>query len=286
LLAARLRRGERGLSVLEADLLGWLAAHNRPAEDHRWRTINVVTRPARSPFVPEAPLRPPPPLSLAQPRPSPAALAENQRLRIIFATAEAVQAHGYIDVSVAEITRLAGVDGRAFYRLFADKQDALMAVHELGFQRTMAATAGAFFSAAEWPARIWEAARAFTQCIGQNPTLGHVSLIESRAGAPETVQRFDDLMAGFTIFLQEGYHYRAVQDGHGPSALALEAVAAANFEALYGQARSSAPAMNGLLAQLSYMCFTQFIGPARASELIDELMAAEGSTLAPTRVAS
>ena len=137
LLASRLRRGERGLSVLEADLHSWLAAHAHPAEHHRWRTVNLVAHPARSPFVPQAPLRPPLALSPGHPRPSASALAENHRLRIIFATAEAVQASGYLGASVAEIARLAGLDGRAFYQLFADKQDALMAVHELGFQRTM-----------------------------------------------------------------------------------------------------------------------------------------------------
>ena len=275
LLASRLRRGERGLAVLQDDLLGWLAAHTQPAEDHRWRSTRPLAHVGQSPFVPEAPLRPPPARSPGRPRPSASAISENHRLRIIFATAEAVRVHGYLGASVAEITRLAGVDGRAFYRLFNDKQDAFMAVHELGFQRTMAATAGAFFAAESWPRRIWEAARAFTQCLGQNPSFSHVSLIDSHAGGPETVQRFEDLMAGFTIFLQEGYQYAAGPDGRGPSALALEAVAAANFEVLYRQARSDTAAMVGLLAQLSYMSFTPFVGPASAGELIDELIAGE-----------
>ena len=54
--------------------------------------------------------------------------------------------------------------------------------------------------------------------------------------------------------------------------------AAANFEALYRQARSRAPAMAGLLAQLSYMAFTLFVGPAVASQLIDGLIAEERRT--------
>ncbi len=275
LLGSRLRRGERGLLVLGDDLLGWLAAHAHPAADHRWRSIEPLAQVARSPFVPEAPLRAPPALSPSRPRPSASALAENHRLRIIFATAQAIQAHGYLGGSVAEITRLAGLDARAFYRLFNDKQDAFMAVHELGFQRTMAATAGAFFAAEDWPRRIWEGARAFTQCLGQNPTLSHVSLIDSHAGGPDTVQRFEDLTAGFTIFLQEGYQYEGSLNGRGPTALALEAAAAANFEALYGQARSRAPAMAGLPAQLSYVAFTPFVGPVIAGQLIDELIAGE-----------
>ena len=271
LLASRLRRGEQDLLSLEDELLNWIAAYNRPLGLHRWRTLNLDCKPARSPFVPEVPLRAPPALSSGRPKRSARAISENQRLRIMFATASVVQARGYMSASVAEITRVAGVDARVFYRLFKDKQEAFTAIRELGFQRTMAVTAGAFFAAEEWPQRIWEAARALTQALGQNPSLSHASMIDGHVGAPETVERFEELVAGFTIFLQEGYQFVGTQDGRGPSALALEAVAAINFEALYSQARSNSPAMAGLLAHLSYICLVPFVGCTRAEKLIDEL---------------
>lgn len=273
LLASRLGRGERGPLGLEADLLEWLAGYAHPAAAHRWRTLTAFATPARSPFVAEAPLRAPPPLAPGRARRSASAVAENQRLRIVFATAECVQSNGYLAASVAEITRLAGVDGRVFYQLFADKQDALMAVHELGFQRTMSVTAGAFFAAEEWPQRIWEAGRACTQCLEQNPILTRASLIEGRAGGRDTVLRFEDLVAGFTIFLQEGYDYQPREQGVPPSGTALQAIAAASLETLYRQARaSSRPAMAELLPQLTYMCLAPFLGAVRAGELIDELI--------------
>jgi AcrR family transcriptional regulator len=275
LLAARLRRGERGLEALKDDLLGWIASYARASGDHRWRTLNLLREPARSPFVPQAPLRAPQPLTAGRPRRSDSAVAENQRLRIMFATASVVQEHGYLGCTVAQITRAAGVDARVFYRLFNDKQDAFMAVREFGFERTIAVTAGAFFAAESWPERIWEAARALTQCLQQNPSLSHVSLIESHAGGAKTVQRFEDLMGAFTIFLQEGYQYAAVRDGGGPSALGLEALSAANLEALYAQARCRTPAMAGLLAHISYMCFAPFVGARRSERLIDKLLAGE-----------
>ena len=65
----------------------------------------------------------------------------------MFATAELVQSKGYTATTIAQITKRAGVDGRVFYRMFADKQEAFSAIHELGFQHLMAATAAAFFTA-------------------------------------------------------------------------------------------------------------------------------------------
>jgi len=276
LLASRLRRGERGLLALGDDLVAWIALYAHPAKEHHRRTLESSRPPARSPFLSQAPLRAPPPLPAGRPRRSASMVAENHRLRIMFATAEVVQQQGYLGASVASITRAAGVDGRVFYQLFADKQDAFMAVHELGFQRAMAVTAGAFFAAEDWPARIWEAGRAFTGHLEANPTLTHASLIESHAGGPETVQRFEDLMAGFTIFLQEGYQYEPDSRRTPPAAIALEAVGAANVEALYRQARAGPnPKMAGLLPHLTYMCLAPFLGPVRAAELIEELQAQE-----------
>ncbi len=272
MLASRLRRAERALLTAEHDLLGWLAAYTRPRAEHRWRTLSLSPPATRSPFVAESPLRAPPALRPGRARHSTSAVTENHRLRIIFATAEVVQLQGYLNTSATEISRAAGLDGHVFYELFADKQDAFMAVHEFAFQRAMAITAGAFFAGEDWPARIWEAARAFTGHLEQNPTLTHSGLIESHAGGPDTVQRLEDLMAGFTIFLQEGYQYETATQPGTPSAVALEAVAAANVEALYRQARVGVDArIAGLLPHLTYVCLTPFVGPARAGELIGEL---------------
>ena len=96
----------------------------------------------RSPYLPPTTLRAPPPLGPGRPRLSEEEVAENHRQRIMFATSQIVQERGYTAATISEITRLAGVDGRAFYRLFADKQEAFGSIHELGFQYLMAATAG------------------------------------------------------------------------------------------------------------------------------------------------
>jgi AcrR family transcriptional regulator len=278
LLASRLRRGERGLVARQQDLLEWVASYGRPAGEHRWRTLAPGPADGRSAFMAKAPLRAPPPMGPGGPRRSTSTVAENQRLRIIFATAEVVQANGYLVASVTRITRAARVGGRVFYELFADKRDAFMAVQELAFQSAMAVTAGAFFAAEDWPQRIWEAGRACTEHLEQNPTLAHAFVVESHAGGPEAVQRFEDLLAGFTIFLQEGYQYAPRRAAPPPSGLVLQAIAGANLELLYRQARSrGTAAMTGALAQLTYTCLAPFVGSRRSSELVEALINSDGN---------
>lgn len=101
--------------------------------------------------------------------------------------------------------------------------------------------------------------------------LTHACVVESHAGGTETETRLQDLIAGFTIFLQEGYEYQPRRGGT-PSRVALEAVAQASFEIVYRQVRSSArPDISGLLAHLAHISLTPFVGAAKAGELIEQL---------------
>jgi AcrR family transcriptional regulator len=274
LLAVRTRRGDPSISALLDDLLGWVSSYAQPVEQHRWRSLTPSPPPAPSPFLPDAPLRAPPPLPPGRPRISPEEVAENHRRRVLFAAALLAERKGYTATTVADIGKLAGIDLRAFYAMFADKQEAFMAVHELGFQDLMAVTAGAFFAGASWPERCWEAGRAFTQFLESNPTIAHVGFVEAHAVGPGAVQRVEDSHVAFTIFLQEGFQY--AKPSAPPSRVALEATITAIFEIVYVQARASeAPQLSGLLAHLSFLVLVPFLGPAPANEFIEDKLAAE-----------
>jgi AcrR family transcriptional regulator len=269
LLASRLRRGEPGLSALRDDLLGWIDSYEQPLGEHRWRALKPGPEPSPSPFVPETPLRAPAALPPGRPRISEGEVAENQRLRIMFAAAQLAEDKGYSATTVADVTRQAGVDGRAFYSMFADKQDAFMAVHELGFQRVMEVTAGAFFAGSTWPERSWEAGRAFTQFLERNPTVAHVGFVEAYAVGPGAAQRLEDSHNAFAMFLQEGYQY--VAEDARPPRVALEAIITTIFETVYDCTRDSGtPQLSGLLAHLTFLVLSPFLGPVQANAFIDE----------------
>jgi AcrR family transcriptional regulator len=272
LLGSRLRRGEHRQETMREDLLDWIADYEDPTGRACWTPQAAPPAPVRSPLPARAPLRTPAPLAPGRPRGSASSVVENHRLRIIFATAEIIPRDGYPAASVAEITRAARVDSRIFYSLFAGKHDAFRALREFAFQNAMAVTAGAFFAVQQWPRRVWEAARAFTHFLEQNRALTDACLIESDAGGPETVQRFEELVAGCTIFLQEGYHYQPHARGRPPSRVALDAIAQAELEIIYRQIRRGTDSSVAELAgQVAFVCLAPFLGAAKASELTDEM---------------
>ncbi len=192
----------------------------------------------------------------------------------MFAAAELAEKQGYPATTVSEITRLAGVDGRAFYSMFTDKQDAFMTVHELGLQQVMDVTASAFFAGASWPERIWEAARAFTQLLESNPLITHVGFVEAHAVGPGAAQRVQDSHVAFAIFLQEGY----LDLGNGqspPTRAAVEAIVTTIFEIVYLQARAGAnPKISGMTGRIVFLCLAPFLGAGEADRFIAKKMAA------------
>lgn len=270
LLASRLRRGVPGSTGLLEDLLDWIASYEQPAGDHRWRAPDPGPQPVR--FTPQSQLLAPLALPPGRPRVSEEEVAENHRQRLFSAAARLAAERGYTATTITAITKRARIDRRAFYALFKDKQDTFLAVHEFGFRRVLAVTAGAFFAAGSWPERMWEGGRGFTQFLESNPTIAHVGFVEAYAVGPGAVQRVDDSAMAFAVFLQEGYQQ---QPRWGtPSRLALEAIVMSIFELVYRQARASAtPQIHCTLPLLVFVCLAPFIGPARANDFIDEQLA-------------
>jgi AcrR family transcriptional regulator len=187
---------------------------------------------------------------------------------VLLALAELASERGYAAVTVADIGALAGVEVRTFYRLFAGKREAFAALGEFYFQHVMALTAGAFFSARAWPERVVAAKIALAGCVEQNPALARTCFIEGHAGESGAPARVEQLTRAFTLFLSEGHSCVPGLPPYSP--VVLEAIAHANFELIYLQARaSSKPEIAGVLGHSLHLCLTPFIGPNAAGKLIE-----------------
>jgi AcrR family transcriptional regulator len=265
-LAFHLRSGEPVTKLIE-DLLDWVQRYVVPAGEHRWRSLQPLAPPSPSPYLEEIQLRVP--ATGTRSRLSTDELAEINRRRILLAAAQLSANEGYNATTLADISKLAEVDARALRRLFADKPGVFAAVHELHFQSIVAVTTRAFFAGESWPERVWEAGRAFAQSIEQNPHLAHVSFIEYYAAGSTGVQRNSELLLAFTVFLQEGYQYEPSEGS--PSRIALAAIAATNFEAIYQHVRAGAASdLPGLLPHAVFLELAPFLGVSETNRFIDE----------------
>ncbi len=275
LIAPRLRRGEPAISRLTDELERWLGTYRRPLRNHRWRALRPTARLAPSPYVPEEPIQRMDNVhEPGRPRYTEEEVAENNRLRILYAAARMAEQKGYIETTVADITRLASVEDDVFTSLFADKQDAFLTVHELGYAQVMDLTSKAFFSGETWPMRSWEGGRALTQLIEDNPLVAHVGFVEAYAVGPTAIQRVEGSALAFTFFLQEGLVFR--KQRNPPSGLAMEVIVTSIFEIIYLQARDlGRPEVSAMLPHIAHLWLTPFLGVRESDEFIDEQLAGE-----------
>ncbi|MHB8235695.1 MAG: TetR/AcrR family transcriptional regulator [Solirubrobacteraceae bacterium] len=272
LLARRIRRGERDLGELRAELVSWAQSYERPRVDHRWGSLRGGPFPPRSRFSSELPSGPPAALAAGRSRLSRAEVARNQRERILYATAEVCARNGYNASSVAEIVAAASLDTRVFYSHFSDKQHAFLAAHELGFQHTMAVAASAFFSAESWPERTWQGVLAGSQFQATHPALTHLLYVQSYAIGAPAVQRIDESHAAFTIFLLEGNELAE----QPRSQIAMEAIVAASFQIAFAVSRGGrGEQMPSLAPLVTYLCLAPFLGADAASSFVDQKAAGE-----------
>ncbi len=266
LLSPRLRRGEHDLSELDRELGGWIESYSRPAGEHRWHTLKPGPPPPPSPHVSELPREAPAPIPAGRSSLPASEIARNQRERILYATAEVAARKGYTATTIADIAAIARVDRRVFYAHFRDKQQAFLAVHELGFQQTMAIGASAFFSTGAWPERVWRGILAASQFQATHPAMAHMAYAESHAVGAPAIQRVEDSHAAFTIFLQEGNQHTT----NPQSRTAMEAIVAAVFELGYHRARHGhTRKLSRHAYHATYLALTPFLGPRAADDFID-----------------
>jgi AcrR family transcriptional regulator len=266
-LGMRMRRGEERPKGLLGELVSWSESYQAPRGARRWSNVIASAHLLRErEEVVVGPIEPAP-LPRGRHRLPPAVAKRSQRERLLHATGRVVAADGYAKATVADIVAAAAVSREVFYENFRDKQEAFAETIKFVFEQLMAGSAGAFFSTAgPWPERIWQASAAFTGFIVAHPDLVHAVFVEPYAVAAD-VQRPDDFVLGFTLFLEDGYRYRP--EAARVPRIAGEAIGGVVLEAINSYLRCGRIGELGeLVPGLAYVILAPFMGTDAASEFV------------------
>ena len=236
MIATRLRRGESTISSLGDELSrGWRVP---AAGRDRWHDDS---RPgaAASPHVPDVPIQEMPSVS----RRAAPGLGGGDRGKP--PPADPVRGRpdgrekGYTATTVADITKLARVDGHA-------STGSSPTSRRRSSRCTSWAPAGdgrdleSVLRRRALAERSWQAGRALTQLLQDNPLVAKVGFVEAYSVGSAAVQRIEESYRAFMFFLQEGllYRPRAIP----PSRVAMEVIVTSVFEVdlLAGTARRTA----------------------------------------------
>jgi AcrR family transcriptional regulator len=252
---------EEATEGLRSEVHNWAEGFLRAPDQRRW-SIELV--PALPRFGSRSPRR------LSSPQ-----LEGSARERIINATAATVCERGYGASTVAQIATAARVSRRSFYNEFAGKADAFIAAYEHGFQMTLTAAAPAFFSASEWPERVWCSALAFTRQLEREPAFAHLGFVECYALGPSFESRVHEMQLAFTLFLEDGHRQNgaASASSQARSALTAAAIAEAGFQVA---SRSPGLYIRSMQPLAVYVALSSVIGSDAAGQFVAAKLASQG----------
>ena len=142
------------------------------------------------------------------PGPEPVSRAEaaaDQRRRILEATAELVAEQGYGETTIEQIVRRARVGYATFYKHFADKDEAFLALLDAAIERTAYVVEEAYDREdGPWTDKVGAGLGALLGLAAAHPNVARACLVEAPTAGPEAAARHEAALKRFAPLLRPG----------------------------------------------------------------------------------
>lgn len=258
------------LPLIAEDLLAWIGSYAIPARKRRWSASAKAT--LQSPVFVRMPdtLLPRPKRLPRKHELPPSLVTRNRRIRIIHATAEMAMKLGYDQMRLSDIVAEAAIAKHVFYEHFESINEAFLAAQEYALQETMTACAQAYFTGKDWVQRTWKCLMMLTTLMSKEPALAHARFVELYAAGPKAIERQQQMIASYTVFMQEGYLQTKAATSTPQSFTTM--ISGALFELLRQEAANgNIDELSIHLPELTYIATAPFVGPEKAAERIDAI---------------
>ena len=122
-----------------------------------------------------------------------------QRERLLRAAAREFADRGYAGASSESISRRAGMSKATFYEHFANKEECMLALFDMGAELVQDAMAEAAHNAPVGDARerLRAGTRAFLGALAEHPEFAQTLLVEIIGAGPRAAQRRDQILQAF-----------------------------------------------------------------------------------------
>jgi AcrR family transcriptional regulator len=210
-------------------------------------------------------------------------VVKNQRERIVDATAAIVAEKGLQGLTIPEIARRANVSHQTFYEMYPTKDDAFLGAQKVGLHQALRVTVQAYDAQGEdWPLGVAAGLRALLEYLASEPAHAHLTVVDTFAASPLTIEIRDTRLHAFAAYLQPGFHYAAEHfpERRPTPGIAPEAIAGGIWQILHHYIENERVENIAQLApQIAYVALAPFIGAKEAARVARRRIA---SPLVPT----
>jgi AcrR family transcriptional regulator len=133
------------------------------------------------------------------------AAAADQRRRILEATADLLAEHGYQGTTLEMIVRQAKVGYATFYKHYADRDEAFLALLDAATERTTARIEAAYKrEEGPWTDRVGAALGVLFEEVAAHPNVARACLVEALTAGPEATARHEKALKRVAALLRPG----------------------------------------------------------------------------------
>ncbi|HEX3737442.1 MAG TPA: TetR/AcrR family transcriptional regulator [Solirubrobacterales bacterium] len=167
----------------------------------------------------------------------------SQRERIVRGAAQVAVEIGYGGLSIPTISAASGTSNQTFYKLFSNKRDAFLSAFEEIAAEVLQVAGEAFRAEGDRPEAVGAAVRALLEFFATRELFAQLAFFGLPTAGPVALDRADQILDEFTVFLQPGLAPSAFGAPLEPEilpAIASAVWAAIQHEIAHGR-RSSLP---------------------------------------------
>jgi AcrR family transcriptional regulator len=199
-------------------------------------------------------------------------VAQNQRERMLLATAELVAGRGYQKTTIELIAKTARVALSTFYEQFSSKEECFLAA----FDETIAAAADVFEELLdpeqEWAEQISAAIEIFLEMVGKEPARARLCIVEAQAAGGAALARYQAMLEAVAPKLREGREHNP-RSSRLPDGLEVAIVGGLAWLVHQRLIAGRDEEIKALLPEMLQVTLTPYVGEVEASRAADAALA-------------
>jgi AcrR family transcriptional regulator len=190
-------------------------------------------------------------------------VSQNQRERMLLATAELVAERGYQKTTIELIAKTARVALVTFYEHFDDREECFLAAFDESVEAAGAAFGELLDDGQPWPEQIAVGLDVFLEMVVAEPARAKLCLVESQAAGSAAMARYQAMLEMVAPKLREG---RALNPRASRLPEGFEVAIAGGLAWLVHQRLVSGRAdeLKGLLPEMLQVTLTPYVGEVEA----------------------
>ncbi len=199
-------------------------------------------------------------------------VAQNQRERMLLATAELVAERGYQKTTIELIAKTAKVALSTFYEQFSSKEECFLAA----FDETIDAAAEVFAELLdpeqEWVEQISSGLEIALEMVANEPARARLCIVEAQAAGGEALVRYQGMLERIAPKLREGRIHNP-RASRLPDGLEVAIVGGLVWLIHQRLLAGQEDEIKGLLAEMLQVTLTPYVGEVEAGRAADAAQA-------------